>query len=586
MSSLQSAGHGPNTRPLFDSVRLALLAVAVGAVAGYAALGFLLLIGLFQIFFFGFSHDRVYTTLAELPTWRVMFAPVLGGFLMGFVMWKWLPGQRNYGPADVIEGIQEHDGKLPLRVGLSSALASAISIGAGASVGRYGPAVHLGASLSAAMARLLRLARGERIALVGSGVAAAIAASFNAPLGGVLFATEVMLGGRALRAFVPVTVAAVVGTAVTRMHGNDFHLFDLSFQDIQHLHEYPVFALTGALGGLLAVVLMRAMSTSVSLVGKSRLPVWLRPMIGGALLGLIGSSFPHVMGLGDEAVLHAYGTLFSVGLLLLLLALKIVATSISFGFGFSGGVFAPALFVGTMFGAAVGTLLAGMFPELVSTPSTYALVGMSAVISCVIGAPVATIVIVFELTSSYSLTTAVMVSVVFAHLVSRRVFPYSYFTHQLARRGVDVEMRREVQILRGRRLRDVFSDNYLSLAPMVSVDEAVTRYLSRPDVDMLVVDADGRLIGRVSIDELLRRSRDGGGEVAVADVATVPALVLQADIDLQHALAALKDFVGVSVPVVRGDGDMRLEGVIHESEVIDAYNDAVDQARAEEQGVR
>ena len=572
--------------PLFDSIRLAVFAAILGAVVAYAALAFLLLIEALTTLFFGHSDTSFYMMLAELPPWRVVLAPTVGGLLVGLFVWRWMPERKNYGPADVMEAVQEHDGNVNLKTGLGSALVSAVSIGAGASLGRYGPAVYLGAAISSWLGRLLKLERGQRIALVGSGVAAAIAASFNAPLGGILFATEVMLGGRALRSFVPVTVAAVVGTAIARTHGNDFHISDLSVHSIVNLHEYVMFAATGTAGGLLAVALMKSMSLSIRWVNNTGLPVWIRPMIGGLLLGLIGTQFPHVLGLGDEVIWDSYAGAFPVGLLLGLLALKLIATSLSIGFGFSGGVFGPSLFVGAMFGSAVGLVLFALLPDFASAPAIYALVGMAAVVSCVIGAPVATILIAFELTSSYPLATAVMISVVCAHLVSRRVFAHSHFTNQLAARGVDVEIRREVQILRGMAVSNVLSAQYQALDASTLIDEAIERCLREPDQELLVVDADGALLGGVSVYSLISAQKSGAGAGTVMDVAEMPDLVLQANTNLHQALLDLRDFVGVSIPVISDAQSRRVIGVILENAVINAYNEAVDQARDEERGLR
>ena len=578
--------RSPGSAPLFDSIRVAILAAVVGVVVAYGALAFLWLLGILQGLFFGSEDGRLYALLERLPIWRIVVAPIIGGLLVGVFVWRFMPEARNQGPADVIYGVQEQDGHLSMRVGLYSALASAVSIGAGASVGRYGPAVHLGASLSAWVSTVLGLDRGQRIALVGSGVAAAIAASFNAPLGGILFATEVVLAGRALRAFMPVTIAAVVATAVARSHGNSFHLFDLSVHRIENLYEYVVFAAVGAVGGLLAVAYTKSLQWAARTVAASGLPVWARPMVGGVLLGLIGTQFPQVMGLGEDVLWDAFLWAFPVGLLLALVAFKLLATSISLGFGFSGGVFAPALYVGALFGLAVGAVLLGWFPDLVSSPAIYAVAGMGAVVSCVIGAPIATVLIAFELTSSYPLSTAVMLAVVMSHLVARRIFPYSYFAVQLAERNVDIETRREAQIMRGRILADVMVDDYQALRGTTTVAEAVQLCIENPEQALLLVDAEHRLMGEVSVHLLLQACREGRGERQLSEIATSPDVVLDINADLHEAMQRLRDFVGISVPVVDEHDNGRVCGVIFENTVIRAYHDAVDQARNEEQGAK
>ena len=569
-----------------DSLLLAVLALLVGALAAYGALGFIVIIGWVQDIFYGFSHDNVYSTLSYLPWWRIVFAPALGGLLVGLIVWRCIPDKRNYGPADVMQAIHQNEGRMPLRTGLVSALASAVSIGVGASVGRYGPAVHLGATMSSWIGVRLRLDRGQRLALLGCGVASAIAASFNAPLGGVLFASEVMLGGRALRAFIPITLASVVGTAITRVHMGEVSLFTLPDYAIGYLYEYPLFAVTGVLGGLLAIAFMKSTVASIDWVSGSKIPVWLRPMIGGFLLGLMALKVPHVIGIGDEAIDDTLGQLFPLGLLLVLLGAKLLATSLSFEFGFSGGVFGPALFLGAMLGSAFGGMLVGIAPDSFSAPSIYAVAGMGAVISCVIGAPIATILIAFELTSSYSLTTAVMLSVVFAGITTRGLFPYSFFKLQLRQREVDVDSGRETQILRGRYVGEMVSALYTSISPNALIKEAQALHVKSRDTELFVVDDAGVLLGHVSMFAVVDAVRDGNAEESVSTVIETPGLVLLADMDLLEAMQSLRNFVGVSVPVVESKETMKLSGVLTENIIINAYHVAVEEVRDEERGIR
>lgn len=569
-----------------DSLLLAGLALIVGALAAYGALGFIFLIGLVQEVFYGFSHEKVYSTLPGLPWWRVVLAPALGGLLVGLIVFRFMPGRSNQGPADVMKAVHVDEGAMPLRTGLVSALLSAISIGAGASVGRYGPAVHLGATMSAWIGTRLRLDRGQRLALLGCGVASAIAASFNAPLGGVLFASEVMLGGRALRAFIPITLASVVGTAITRVHMGEVSLFSLSDYSIHSLYEYPLFAVTGVLGGLLAIVFMRSMILSIGWVSSTRIPAFLRPMIGGLALGFLALEVPHVIGLGDEAIHDALAALFPMSLLLVLLVAKLVATSLSFGFGFSGGVFGPALFLGAMMGSAFGGMLLGIAPDTISSPSIYAVAGMGAVISCVIGAPIATILIAFELTSSYSLTTAVMLSVVFAGITTRRLYPLSYFKLQLAQREIDVDVGRESQLLRGHHVKEIVSGMYISVTPDTPIEEAEALQIRNREVEILVVDDGGILIGYVSVFSVVGAIRDGNTREPVSTIVDTPGVVLYEHMDLVEAMQALRNFVGVSVPVVESKDSMRLRGIVTENTVINAYQLAVEEMRDEERGIR
>lgn len=574
-----------NPRPSADSVVLAMLAVPVGALAAYAALAFIFLIGLVQELFYGFGHQQVYSALSALPAWRVIGAPTLGGLLVGILVWRFMPGRRNYGPADVMQAVREHDGKMPINVGLGSAAISILSIGAGASVGRYGPAVHLGASLSSWVSRHFKFERSQHLAILGCGVAAAIAASFNAPLAGVVFAHEVILGAYALRAFVPIIIASVTGTVVARAHMGDFSIFAMSDYEILFNHEYLLFALVGVLGGGLAILFMNSMNLSTRLVARTSVPLWARPMIGGFILGLLALAFPQIIGLGDEAIHDAFGQLFPLWLLLALVVIKLIATSVSFAFGFGGGVFGPALFLGAMLGSAFGNILTLVMPDAISPPAIYAVAGMSAVISCVIGAPLATILIAFELTTSYSLTTAVMLAVVLASMVSHRFFPYSYFNFQLQQRGIDVSVGREVGILKSRLVTEVLCKEYLSIGTGATAVEIRDILLRKNERELLVVDDAGKLIGQVTLYDVVKACHDGEADTLAGDLATLPDIIIEGDSHLHATMQSLNEFVGISVPVIDDREHMKLLGIIFENSVISAYNEAVEQARDEERGL-
>jgi CIC family chloride channel protein len=557
------------------------LALAVGAASAYASLALLWLIVQVQGVFLGFEHAHVYTGAARLDPLRVLLAPVLGGLAVGIFVRLFVPGARNHGPADAMQAVREGDGHMSLRAGISSAVASALAIGSGASLGRYGPAVHLGASVAAWIGTALGRVRGERHVLIGCGVAAAISASFSAPLAGVLFAHEVMLDSYARRGFVAITIASVTGQVVARAHDARFVLVSLSEYEIGYNHEYLLFAFVGVCGGLLAITFIRGLEWAGLAAARVRVPGWIKPAIAGLVVGALATRYPQVLGLGDEAIHDAVGQLFSLPLLLTLLAAKLLTACLCRGFGFPGGVFGPALFLGAMLGSALGQALQWLDPELVSSVPIYAAAGMGAVISCVIGAPITTILIMFELTGSYALTTAVMIAVVLASVTASRLFPYSWFSLQLMRRGVDMRAGREVRIMRVRQVGDLVTAAPRVIAPTASTWQARELLLALQAGELLVVDWHGVLRGQVSLAEVVQACDAGRGTQPVAALAAMPGIVLRRDDTLDSAMRQLRYFMGHSVPVVDSAQAMRLAGVVFQSSVIGAYNDAVAQARAE-----
>ena len=567
-----------------SSVMLVALAVGVGAASGYAALSLLWLIGLAQETFLGPARGHLYSGAARLDTLRVLFAPVVGGLLVGLLVHFVVSERRNHGPEDVMQAVREDNAPLTLRAGLSSALASALAIGCGASLGRYGPTVHLGASIASWLGQRLKRVRAERHILIGCGVAAAISASFNAPLAGVLFAHEVVLAAFARRGFVAITIASVTGQVLARSYGGQFTLASLSEYHIGYNHEYLQFALLGVCGGLLAITFIKGMSLSVHVVAQVRLPAWCKPAIAGLAVGAVATRYPQILGLGDEAIHDAIGQLFPLPLLLALVAAKLAAACLCRGFGFPGGVFGPALFLGVMLGSALGQSLQLINPALVSSLPIYAVAGMGAVASCVIGAPITTILIVFELTGSYALTSAVMIAVVCAHLTTSRVYPPSWFNLQLLQRGVDLYLGRAVRIMQRRQVEELIRTDQLVVSPQTNLAQ-VRETLLRLDVNQaLVCDDNGTLRGQINLTDVVRTLDSHAVDVPLSELTVMPSIILAHDDNLDSAMKKLRYFNGVSVPMVHGVDGRRLLGVINQSTIIGAYGDAVAQAHDEEHG--
>jgi len=565
-------------------IMLIALAIGVGAASGYAALSLLWLITVLQETFFGPGRGHLYSGAAQLDSLRVLFAPVLGGLLVGLFVRFVVSEQRNHGPVDVMHAVRDDSKALTLRAGFSSALASALAIGSGASLGRYGPTVHLGACIANWAGRRFRHLRAERHILIGCGVAAAISASFNAPLAGVLFAHEVVLAAFARRGFVTITIASVAGQMVARSYGGQFTLASLSGYQIGYTHEYPLFALVGLCGGALAIAFIKGMDMSVRAVARVRVPQLYKPAIAGLVIGALATHYPQVLGLGDEAIHDAIGQLFALPLLFALLAVKLLAACLCRGFGFPGGVFGPAMFLGVMLGSALGQTLQLIDPALVSSLPIYAIAGMGAVVSCVIGAPITTILIVFELTASYALTSAVMIAVVCAHLTINRVYPLSWFNLQLLRRGVDLYQSRAVRIMQRQQVAALLDKDQLTVLPRQHILSVRDELLRMDLSEALVCDESGALRGQIRLIDIVRAIDSGRADLAVAELAVMPGIVLTRDENLDSAMKQLRHFKGASVPVVRNFHDMQFVGVVEQSSIIGAYGDAVSQAHEEEHG--
>ncbi|MHA1108965.1 MAG: chloride channel protein, partial [Alphaproteobacteria bacterium] len=504
-----------------DQLLLLVLAVTIGVTAALGAIVFRLLIGVFQGLSFGTTGDVLYQHAATLPAWQILLVPTAGGLVIGLFVHFFMPGRRPQGVSDVIEAAALRSGRMGVRAGLGGALVSAASIGCGASVGREGPVVHLGASISSWVARRLGLGRLQAVTILGCGVASAVAASFNAPIAGVFFALEVVIGHYALNAFAPIVIASVTGTIVSRIQFGDFPAFIIPSHSISSALEFPAFAILGVLCAASAVLLMRSIGVVQTSAETIRLPPWSRPMVGGLLVGLIALVFPQVLGVGYGTTDAALKELLPLALVIALIAAKTTAVAISIGSGFGGGVFSPSLFIGAMVCAGFGMIATSVFPELSSGHGAYTLVGMGAVAGAVLGAPISTILIIFERTGDYTVSMAVMVAVVIASVITQQVHRRSFFTWQLEQRGLNLSGGREAGLLSDLKISDVMKREFTSVPPSMHLHEMREVLQAAPHALLFVVNDDGTLHGTVTLADLADAAFDTSMDALInaADVA-------------------------------------------------------------------
>ena len=435
---LFDARFGVNIRDFLADRQMTvwLLALAISILVAYAAIGFRFLIGIIQLPWLGTSSEHVASAASNLPFWMVLAGPAIGGVVVGFLLERYMPGRRAHGVADVIEARALHNSHIDPKVGLFSAMLSAISIGSGASVGREGPIVHLGASIAAMMEDFFKLSQGARRTLLACGVAAAVSASFNAPIAGVLFAHEVILTHYAFRALVPTVIASVAAAVISRIHYGDATTFLIPDYSITSYWEFPAFALLGLTCAVVAIIFEVALMATDRMSWRFEMPLWLRTGLGGLMVGAIAVFFPQVLGVGYEATNEALQRELPLLLLLSLIVAKTAATAISLASRFAGGIFSPSLYLGAMTGSAFGLIATSVFPEIGSSQGLYAILGMGAVAASVLGAPLSTTLIVFELTGGYTMTIALLLTVSIAVGVTQAFLGHSLFYWQLGRRGL------------------------------------------------------------------------------------------------------------------------------------------------------
>ena len=488
-----------------------LLAIAVGVLAGYAVLLFRHAIGLVQWLWLETAAENIVATKAGLTHPLIVFsAPVIGGLVVGMLLVWLAPRRRASGVADVIEAAHLRHGVIRWRDGLASAIITIISLGSGASAGREGPAVHIGASIASVLFRPFRqLTVASRRTLIAAGAAAAVAASFNAPVAGVIFAHEVILGHYAISAFIPTVLAAVIGTIITRVHVGDYPAFSLPRLEINSYLEMPAFLLLGLLAGLVAVLFLRTAEMLDMRARAISMPLWLRPVAGGAIIGLMGVFIPQILGVGYEATSLALRGKYELGFLVLLLVAKLLATAITLASRFGGGVFSPSLFLGAMTGGIFGQLAHLAAPGLASPVGIYALVGTAAVAGAVLGAPLSTALIVFEMTQDYKTTIALLLATSVAAVVMQVLAARSFFHWQLQQRGFDIAAGPHRRIMHTMTVADFMTkrekgtprkleppyDERPTLSQADTLEKALRAFNSGNYSRLAVVDSRGQLVG-------------------------------------------------------------------------------------------
>ncbi|WP_148254951.1 chloride channel protein [Aidingimonas lacisalsi] len=582
----RSETREPTTGPMAIArfLALVLLGAAIGGIAALCAVGFVAIVF--------FLND----TLLISPRSRMMFGheqwliaatiavPTIGGLLAG-MLHRWIRERRPHTPADVIAAVQTRAGRLPARAGLLSALSALVSLGSGASVGQYGPLVHLGATLGSLSARLLRLGRSDDNITIACGVAAAIATAFNAPLAGIVFAHEVMLRHYALRAFAPIAAAAIVGHVIATNVLERGALFHVTGSAVPQPWEFAVFLVIGGLGALVAGAYMVAIRHAGRLAARLPLPAVCRPALAGAILGTAALWVPDILGMGQETLRFAtIAGAFGTAELVVVLVLKILATALCLGMGFAGGVFSPALVIGTLFGALCGSLVAMVSGAPLDTFIFYAVCGMVAVTAPVIGAPLTSLLIVFELTGSYVLTTAALASVTLASPIAAQLFGRSLFDIQLAARGLDLSAGRSHAVLHAMSINPYLTRECVTLSPQQTIGDAIATLGRAGHAEAYLVSAQARYLGTVTLAELEAMRDTAHASRSLIECTASDRSTLTPDTSVGEAMEQLRHFTGEAIAVVDDPTTRTFLGVVYESSIARAYLQQSDELRREEYG--
>lgn len=536
------------------------LAVVIGAGAGLGAIVFRWLITTFTHVFSGQADysdagRAAHPWFPELGPWFLLFAPMAAGLIYGPLVHKFAPEARGHGVPEVMYAVAERGGRIPVQVSAVKALASALTIGSGGSVGREGPIVQIGSALGSTLGRVTRLPESRLRVLVACGAAGGIAATFNAPLAGPFFAMELILRDFAAESFGAVVLASVTASVVGRAAFGNVPFLDLPPFTLRDPVEYLLFVVLGVVVGACGVLFTRILYRIEDFCDWVwRGPEWLRPAVGGLFLGGLLLVLPQMYGVGYPVLQNAVEGKYVVGFLLVLLMGKIVATSLTIGIGGSGGVFAPSLFIGAMGGTAFGIVVHAWLPSLTASPGVYGLIGMGAAFAGAARAPITAVIVLFELTGQYTIILPMLTAIVIATATSRALSRDTIYTLKLRRRGVDLDRRPQEKRLAATTVASVREQLPEPLPADTPLTPAAHALAVSGHGILPVVGHDGAYQGCVTARAVAEAiANDSGG--SVGELAELPPLVT-GDTSLADALTALADAPGTGLPVLAGEHEL------------------------------
>lgn len=572
--------------PLANRILFFVFAAIIGGVVGMATLGLIHLILFVQWIGFGEASEFRFAQIAsELPAWRVVLVPTVGGLLVGLLM-EWLPGKRYHGIADVMEACALNSARMSARSGIGAAVAAALSIGVGAPLGREGPAVHIGASLSAWIAERLGLDRRQSLSLLGCGAAAAVTVSFATPIAAVIFALEVIVGYYTLRVFAPIVIATMVAIVVRDLFIGGEPLFYLPEYSLTSYWELVPFALLGILGACVSWLVIQLVALCQKGWQSVAVPHWLRPAFAGCLIGMVAVELPLVLSVGTEAIGLALRGEMPVNIIMALLLFKVLMVGVAIGSGFAGGVFSPALYIGALLGGAFWVLvsLTGLtFAE----QGVYAVVGTAAVASAMLGAPISTILIVFELTRNYEITLGVMTAAAFASTTMSLTGHGSFFRWQLAQRKVNISSGRDISLLMTHRIEPLLNQRYTTVSPESTVGELESKMTAQRQRLAMIVDEEGVFHGSLALQVVVAHAIEEGLDHPATAAAQNAQFSATTSMNIVTAVQRMAEHEVEFLPVIDDSDEEKplLLGVVTKSDLLAEHYDVVKREREAEFGI-
>ena len=543
------------------------LAIIIDVVVSFATQGFISFVSMISSYLRGDQQ-----ILFGLPkSLLIISGPIIAGLLVS-IIYKLANLDRWHGPAESILAAHIPERRPNTEAGLLSTLSSAISLAGGASVGQYGPLVHFGGVIGDYISKLTRDQTSPHI-LLACGAASAISSGFGAPIAGLIFAHEVIVRHFSIKAVAPILVSSIVAHTVSTEYYGSEPLFAISIGGISELFEIFPLVIIGILSGLVASLYMRGLTGYLPI--PSKIPKYLLPIIAGIICGVVGLFIPEVLGLGSETVQNLLENKVPIFTLFSFLIAKLFLTVVCIRLNLFGGIFSPALFIG----ASLGCILAFIFQFILPTTnaSLFAVAGMAAVTGSVIGGPISTMMIIFELTSDYQVALGAGISICFANLISSKIYGHSVFDQILLNRNIDIQIGRDSLQLQSVKIKSIVSKDYVRLTIEHSINDMINILSNASCSEGYVIDPKGKLLGKILLpDILLVDNKNKPPNKKLFD----KYLSIKSDTSVFEAIELIKDFVGESVPVI--DDNNYIIGIITESDLFGQLLSAEKRRKKEE----
>ncbi len=553
---------------------IVIVASIIGIIGGFGAVGFRTLIESVQTLTLG-SHLNILDSVVGLPWYKKLLLPAAGGLIVGPLVYYFGRETKGHGVPEVMDAVALRGGRIRTRVMLLKAFVSAVTIGTGGSVGREGPIVQIGSSIGSSIGQFLKVSPATLKVFVACGAAAGIAATFNAPIAGVMFSIEIILGNYAITTLMPIIMSSVMATIVGRWYFGDIPAFEIPSYGLTSAWEIGPYILMALLTGVVAVGFVRLLYSLEDVADALPIKGWVKTPLLLLLMGVLIFYVPHVYGVGYDAITQVLKGEMIWYMLLLLLPVKMFATSITLAAGGSGGVFAPSLFLGAVFGGLFGTIMHALFPETVQWSGAYAVVGMSAMVAGTTHAPLTAFLVIFEMTSDYKLILPLMLCSILASFMASVLKKDSIYTMKLTRRGVDISKGMEVSIMQTTKVGDVMEREYVTLNENTGFDDLLQKVINSNEACYYVVDDEGTFQGSFNVHDV----KEIMNEQSLADLVVAKDLVsitvsptITTDASLADCMKKFSMFETEELPVIDSLQSNRLVGQIGRKDIITVYN--------------